>query len=175
MSNSTPDEGAAPGGVTPTDEGAAPGGVTPTDDSADWNRDFDPRSDARERALNILFESDVRGCAPREVVERIQVPLDALTTLLVEGVEQHRARIDELISSHSHAWSIDRMAATDRNVLRVATFELIGRADIPTAVVLNEAVGLAKRYGTDDSGRFVNGMLSAIARTTRESAKSATD
>lgn len=158
------------GAVGPTDDGA----VAPIDDD-DWNRDFDPRSDARERALNVLFEADVRGCAPREVVERIQVPLDALTTLLVEGVEQHRARIDELISSHSHAWSIDRMATTDRNVLRVATYELIGRADIPTAVVLNEAVGLAKRYGTDDSGRFVNGMLSAIARTTREGASPATD
>lgn len=148
---------------------------TPIDDGADWNRDFDPRSDARERALNILFEADVRGCPVREVVERIQVPLDALTTLLVEGVAEHQTRIDELISTHSHAWSIERMATTDRNVLRVGTFELIGRMDVPTAVVLNEAVGLAKRYGTDDSGRFVNGMLSAIARTTREGAKSDTD
>ena len=147
----------------------------PVDDGADWNRDFDPRSDARERALNILFESDVRGCPPEEVVERIQVPLDALTTLLVEGVVRHRTRIDELISTHSHSWTIERMAATDRNVLRVATFELIGRPDIPTPVVLNEAVGLAKRYGTDDSGRFVNGMLSAIARSIREGTQSATD
>jgi N utilization substance protein B len=62
------------------------------------------------------------------------------------------------------------MATTDRNVMRIATFELLGRPEIPTAVVLNEAVGLAKRYGTDDSGKFVNGMLSAIARTVRAGA-----
>ena len=98
---------------------------------------------------------------------RIQVPLDGLTTTLIEGVSANRERIDQLISSHSHSWTIDRMATTDRNVMRIATFELLGRPEIPTAVVLNEAVGLAKRYGTDDSGKFVNGMLSAIARTVR--------
>jgi N utilization substance protein B len=137
-------------------------------DDSDWNRDFDPRSDARERALNILFEADVRTNAPHDVVGRMQVSLDDLTELLVGGVAKHQARIDELISTHSHAWSLERMATTDRNVLRIATFELLERADIPTAVILNEAVELAKRYGTDDSGRFVNGLLSAIARTTRE-------
>jgi N utilization substance protein B len=91
-----------------------------------------------------------------------------LTSILVVGVAEHRTRIDELITAHSHAWSIDRMATTDRNVLRMSTFELLGRSEVPTAVIINEAVELAKRYGTDDSGRFVNGMLSAIARTTRE-------
>lgn len=141
--------------------------LPPSDDS-DWNREFDPRSDARERALNILFEADLRAVAPGEVVERMQVAIDDLTSVLVVGVAEHRARIDELIAAHSHAWSIDRMATTDRNVLRMSTFELLGRSDVPTAVIINEAVELAKRYGTDDSGRFVNGMLSAIARTTRE-------
>jgi len=140
---------------------------TPADD--DWNRDFDPRSDARERALNVLFEADLRGCLPQEVTARILVPFDALTTMLIDGVAAHRERIDGLISSHSHSWAIERMATTDRNVLRIATFELLGRPEVPTAVVLNEAVGLAKRYGTDDSGRFVNGLLSAIARATRGS------
>ena len=141
--------------------------LPPSDDS-DWNREFDPRSDARERALNILFEADLRTVAPGEVVERMQVSIDDLTSILVVGVAEHRARIDELIAAHSHAWSIDRMATTDRNVLRMSTFELLGRSEVPTAVIINEAVELAKRYGTDDSGRFVNGMLSAIARTTRE-------
>ena len=136
-------------------------------DEDDWNRDFDPRSDARERALNVLFESDVRGEQPSEVTSRILVPLDALTTALIDGVAANRGRIDEIIASHSHSWSIERMATTDRNVLRIATFELIGRADTPTAVIIDEAVGLAKRYGTDDSGKFVNGMLSAIARSVR--------
>jgi N utilization substance protein B len=141
--------------------------LPPSDDS-DWNREFDPRSDARERALNILFEADLRTVAPGEVVERMQVAIDDLTSILVVGVAEHRTRIDELITAHSHAWSIDRMATTDRNVLRMSTFELLGRSEVPTAVIINEAVELAKRYGTDDSGRFVNGMLSAIARTTRE-------
>jgi N utilization substance protein B len=141
--------------------------LPPSDDS-DWNREFDPRSDARERALNILFEADLRAITPNEVVERMQVAIDDLTSILVVGVAEHRTRIDELITAHSHAWSIDRMATTDRNVLRMSTFELLGRSEVPTAVIINEAVELAKRYGTDDSGRFVNGMLSAIARTTRE-------
>ncbi|MGA1332358.1 MAG: transcription antitermination factor NusB [Ilumatobacteraceae bacterium] len=136
----------------------------------DWNRDFDPRSDARERALNVLFEADLRSCSTADVTARIQVPLDDLTTVLIDGVSAHREQIDQLISTHSHSWTIDRMATTDRNVMRIATFELLGRPEIPTAVVLNEAVGLAKRYGTDDSGKFVNGMLSAIARTVRAGA-----
>lgn len=137
------------------------------DDDDDWNREFDPRSDARERALNVLFEADVRGCPSAEVVGRIQVPLDDLTTLLIEGVSANRERIDPIIASHSHSWSLDRMAATDRNVLRIATFELMGRGDVPTAVILDEAVALAKRYGTDGSGAFVNGVLAAIARSLR--------
>ena len=136
-------------------------------DDDDWNRDFDPRSDARERALNVLFEADVRGEDVAAVVARIKVPFDDLTTGLIDGVAAHRARIDELIQTHSHAWTLERMAATDRNVLRIATYELIGRPEVPTAVVLSEAVGLAKRYGGDDSGRFVNGVMGAIARATR--------
>ncbi|MEY4400868.1 MAG: transcription antitermination factor NusB [Actinomycetota bacterium] len=139
----------------------------PATDEDDWNRDFDPRSDARERALNVLFEADLRASSPSEVMARIQVPFDDLTTTLIDGVTANRERIDQLISTHSHSWTIDRMATTDRNVLRIATFELIGRLEVPTAVVLDEAVGLAKRYGTDDSGKFVNGLLSAIARTVR--------
>lgn len=138
------------------------------DDQDDWNREFDPRSDARERALNVLFEADIRGCPAAEVVGRIQVPLDDLTMLLVDGVSSARERIDPIISSHSHSWALDRMAATDRNILRIATYELIARNDVPSAVILNEAVSLAKRYGTDDSGGFVNGVLSAIARSVRD-------
>lgn len=115
----------------------------------------------------MLFEAEVRGEAPSLVIDRILVPLDSLTTTLVDGVVAHRTRIDELISSHSHSWTLERMATTDRNVLRIGTFELLARAEIPTAVILDEAVGLAKRYGSDDSGKFVNGVLSAIARSVR--------
>ncbi|NDH45293.1 MAG: transcription antitermination factor NusB [Actinobacteria bacterium] len=98
---------------------------------------------------------------------RIQVPFDELTMLLIEGVATQQTRIDELLASHSHAWTLDRMLATDRNVLRLGAFELIARSDVPTAVILNEAVRLAKRFGSDDSGRFVNGVLAAIARVVR--------
>ena len=144
-------------------------------DDDDWNRDFDPRSDARERALNVLFEADVRGNTPSEVVARIQVPLDDLTMMIVDGVAEQRAKIDSIITTHSHSWTLDRMATTDRNVLRIGTFELLSRHDVPTAVVLSEAVGLAKRYGTDDSGRFVNGVLSAISRTVRGATPAVSD
>jgi N utilization substance protein B len=136
----------------------------------DWDREFDPRSDARERALNVLFEADVRACPPAEVVARIRVPLDDLTTMLVEGVADRAAEIDSILTAHSHAWTIERMATTDRNVLRIGTFELLARLDVPKAVVIDEAVDLAKRYGTDESGRFVNGVLSAVARTVRDGA-----
>ena len=144
-------------------------------DYDDWNRDFDPRSDARERALNVLFEADVRGNTPSEVVARIQVPLDDLTMMIVDGVAEQRAKIDSIITTHSHSWTLDRMATTDRNVLRIGTYELLSRDDVPTAVVLSEAVGLAKRYGTDDSGRFVNGVLSAISRTVRGATPAVSD
>jgi N utilization substance protein B len=137
------------------------------DDGSDWGHDADPRSDARERAFNVLFESDVRRCTPPETIARIQVPFDELTMLLIEGVATQQTRIDELLASHSHAWTLDRMLATDRNVLRLGAFELIARSDVPTAVILNEAVRLAKRFGSDDSGRFVNGVLAAIARVVR--------
>ena len=110
---------------------------------------------------------DTTGPVRSLLVARIKVPFDDLTTGLIDGVAAHRTRIDELIQAHSHAWTLERMAGTDRNVLRIATFELIGRPDVPTAVVLSEAVGLAKRYGGDDSGRFVNGVMGAIARATR--------
>jgi N utilization substance protein B len=137
------------------------------DDGSDWGHDADPRSDARERAFNVLFESDVRGCTPHETITRIQVPFDELTMLLIEGVATQQTRIDELLASHSHSWTLDRMLATDRNVLRLGTFELLVRSEVPTAVILNEAVRLAKRFGSDDSGRFVNGVLAAVARVVR--------
>jgi len=86
---------------------------------------------------------------------------------LVFGVSDNRAALDELISTHSTGWSIERMPDLDRNILRIATFELMQREETPTAVILDEAVELAKRFSTDDSGRFVNGVLAAIAARVR--------
>jgi N utilization substance protein B len=90
-----------------------------------------------------------------------------LTVLLVEGVAEHRARLDEVIAAHSKGWTLERMPVIDRTVLRIAGFELLARPDVPVAVVLDEAIELAKRFSTDDSGRFVNGVLSALAPVLR--------
>jgi N utilization substance protein B len=130
-------------------------------------RGEDRRSEARERALLLLYEADAKGGAPREVVALLPVPPDPLATVLVEGVQDRRDEIDELLTSHARGWTLERMPVIDRTVLRIATFELLARDDVPTAVVIDEAVELAKRFSTDDSGRFVNGMLSAIARKVR--------
>jgi N utilization substance protein B len=123
----------------------------------------DRRSDARERALALLYEAESKAIAPRAVLAAQVIDLDELTTLIVEGVEDHQPELDDLISTHSKGWSLARMPALDRAVLRMALLELRERPDVPTAVILDEAVELAKRFSTDDSGRFVNGMLSAIA------------
>jgi len=127
----------------------------------------DLRSDARERALSLLYERDAKSMSVREVLAALPVPPDPLAVLLVEGVDDHRERIDGLLRGHARGWTVERMPVIDRNVLRMATFELLERRDVPTAVVIDEAVELAKRFSTDGSGRFVNGMLSAIAREVR--------
>ena len=88
---------------------------------------------------------------------------DDLAITLVEGVAAHQQRLDAVIAAHAKGWTIARMPTIDRTVLRIAAFELAERADVPVAVVIDEAVDLAKRFSTDDSGRFVNGVLSAIA------------
>jgi N utilization substance protein B len=127
----------------------------------------DVRSDARERALILLYEAETKGIAPSDVLAaQIAVP-DALTTILVKGVEANQQRLDEAIAAHAKGWTLARMPAIDRIVLRVAAFELLGRRDVPVAVVLDEAVELAKRFSTDDSGRFVNGVLAALVPVLR--------
>ncbi|MEY4173464.1 MAG: transcription antitermination protein NusB [Actinomycetota bacterium] len=130
-------------------------------------RSDDHRTDARERALILLYEADTKGIAPAEVLAAQVSPPDELTTLLVQGVERHLHELDAAIAAHAKGWTIERMPLIDRTVLRVAGFELLGRPDVPVAVVLDEAVELAKRFSTDDSGRFVNGVLSALVPVLR--------
>ena len=130
----------------------------------------DRRSEARERALLLLYEADAKGRTPAEVVADLPVPPDPMAVLLVDGVAERRDEIDALLAAHARGWTLDRMPVIDRSVLRIATFELLARPDVPTAVVIDEAVELAKRFSTDDSGRFVNGMLSAIAPKVRPDA-----
>ena len=87
--------------------------------------------------------------------------------IFVLGVQEHSERLDAAIAEHAKGWTLQRMPSIDRNVLRIAAFELLGRPDVPVAVVLDEAVELAKRFSTDDSGRFVNGVLSAMVPALR--------
>jgi N utilization substance protein B len=122
----------------------------------------DERTDARERALLLLYEAHTKALAPRDVLAAQVIAPDEMTRSLVEGVEDHRERLDMAISGHAKGWSLARMPIIDLTIMRIAGFELLGRPDVPVAVVLDEAVELAKRFSTDDSGRFVNGVLSAL-------------
>lgn len=127
----------------------------------------DIRSSARERAVHFLYEAESRSIAVSEVIKAQILPVDDLVVELANGVELKREETDELISEFSHTWTIQRIPAIDRNILRLAIYELIVRADVPVAVVINEAVELAKRFSTEESGKYVNGMLSAIAKRVR--------
>jgi transcription antitermination protein NusB len=127
----------------------------------------DQRTDARERAMLLLYESASKNVTPSETIAAQVVRPDELTAELVQGVEQHRDRIDAAIAANAKGWTLARMPLIDLTVMRIAGFELLGRPDVPLAVVLNEAVELAKRFSTDDSGRFVNGVLAAVAKDLR--------
>ena len=127
----------------------------------------DERSDARERALYLLYEAHSKGIAPADTIDIQVLEPDELTQELVRGVDANLPQLDQLISAKAKGWTLTRMPVLDLSVMRLAVFELVERPHVPTAVVLNEAVELAKRYSTDDSGRFVNGVLAAIAADVR--------
>lgn len=127
----------------------------------------DERSDARERALYLLYEAHSKGIDPVDTIDLQVIEPDELTQELVRGVGEHLARLDELIDGRAEGWTLARMPVLDLNVMRLGTYELLERPHVPTAVVLNEAVELVKRFSTDDSGRFVNGVLAAIAGDVR--------
>jgi N utilization substance protein B len=124
------------------------------------------RSKARKRAVDVLYEADVRSGDPlavlRERLADATPPVPEHTVRLVEGVAEHAARIDTLIDAHATGWSIDRLPDVDRAILRMAVFELLWADDVPDAVVIDEAVELAKALSTDDSPAYVNGVLGAI-------------
>jgi N utilization substance protein B len=127
----------------------------------------DERSDARERALNLMYEAHSKGLSITEVIDAQVIVPDDLTLLLARGSESSMARADDLIAAKARGWTLARMPVLDLAIMRMATFELLERPDVPTPVVLDEAVELAKRFSTDDSGRFVNGVLAAIAAEVR--------
>ena len=125
------------------------------------------RSKARKRALDILFEAELRGAPVLDLLaERITLgspPVAPYAANLVRGVTVHAARIDELLSQYAQGWTLDRMPAVDRNVLRIGVYELLWAQDVPDAVAINEAVLLAQDLSTEASPAFVNGLLARIA------------
>jgi N utilization substance protein B len=126
------------------------------------------RSKARKRAVDLLYEADLRGTDPlATLAERVALadpPVNPYTAELVEGVTAHRERIDELLGSYAEGWTVERMPDVDRAVLRVGVFELLWRPEVPDAVAIDEAVELAKTLSTDESPRFVNGVLARVLR-----------
>lgn len=129
------------------------------------------RGKARKRAVDVLYEADMRGQAPLDVLatavdrraEAGEPELNAYVEQLVAGVVAHQGRIDELLATYAQGWTLDRMPAVDRAVLRVGAFELLYQDDIPDAVAIAEAVALAQSLSTDDSATFVNGLLGRLS------------
>lgn len=133
------------------------------------------RHQARKRAVDLLFEAEARSITPAEAAESRNAlaendtdisPLNAYTVTVARGVTEHFAHVDDLIASHLHGWTLDRLPAVDRAILRVAVWELLHADDVPEAVAVDEAVELAKQLSTDDSPGFVNGVLGQVMLVT---------
>jgi transcription antitermination protein NusB len=124
------------------------------------------RSKARKRALDVLYEADLRGEPVLELLDQrvadASPPVAPYATELVRGVQLHRGRIDELLAAYASDWTLDRMPAVDRNVLRIGAYELLWAADVPDGVAISEAVQLARSLSTDASPAFVNGLLARL-------------
>jgi N utilization substance protein B len=133
------------------------------------------RHQARKRAVDLLFEAEARGLTPAEVADSRNVLaaeqadmalLNPYTLTVAQGVTEHKAHIDDLISSYLQGWTLDRIPAVDRAILRVAVWELLHADDVPEPVAVDQAVELAKKLSTDDSPGFVNGVLGQIMLVT---------
>ena len=124
------------------------------------------RSKARKRAVDVLYESELRGVDPvttlSERVAAADPPINDYTIELVEGVVANRPRIDQILTDFAEGWSLERMPDVDRAVLRLGVYELLWRDDVPDPVVIDEAVRLAKELSTDESPGYVNGLLAKL-------------
>lgn len=122
------------------------------------------RRTAREKALQALFQMDISKIDAKEALENVLNGKEGNEFLedLVEGTSQHIEVIDDIISQHLERWTIDRLAKVDLNILRIGTYELIYKDDVPDNVVINEAIEIGKKYGDEKSGKFVNGVLNKI-------------
>ncbi|HWB70857.1 MAG TPA: transcription antitermination factor NusB [Egibacteraceae bacterium] len=131
------------------------------------------RHQSRKRALDILYEADLKGRPiPGVLAAHLDgpEPVPEFAVALVRGVHRHRAELDGLIEAQSRDWKLSRMPVVDRNILRIGLYEILHDPDVPTAVAIDEAVELAKELSTPDSGRFVNGLLAAVAASRAEAA-----
>ena len=126
------------------------------------------RGKARKRALDILFASEMRSESPVVALDRAiaegEGPSNDYTAVIVRGVAEHQARIDGLLSTYAQGWSLERMPAVDRNVLRVGVWEVLYAEEVPDAVAVSEAMNLVRDLSTDESPSFVNGVLGGIVR-----------
>lgn len=126
------------------------------------------RSRARKRALDVLFAAEMRSESATEALERAIAendgPLNEYTSTLVLGVVEHQHRIDELLEQYAEGWTLARMPAVDRNVLRLGVFELLYADDVPDAVAMSEAIALVSDLSTEESPQFVNGILGSLLR-----------
>lgn len=125
------------------------------------------RRRGRERALGLLYEAETKGQTAEEILAALPLPPERYASELFLGVMANADRIDALVGERARSWSLNRMPVIDRQLLRLATYELLLQSDIPCAVVIDEAIELAKEYSTEDSGRFVNGILAALGRELR--------
>lgn len=125
------------------------------------------RRETRRLALNVLYQADITGAEPEAVLgswDEAERAVPGFAVELVEGVALHQPEIDLLLEEHAEGWTVARMAALDRAILRMAVFELLHRPDVPTSVAISEAVEAASELSSEDAKRFVNGMLGRIAR-----------
>ena len=126
------------------------------------------RTKARKRAVDILFEADLRGTDPVSTAADRHAdpdhPVQPYALTLIEGVATHRDRIDELLTTYAEGWTLARMPGVDRAIIRTALYELLWVDDVPDAVVIDEAVELAKSLSTDDSPKFINGLLGRLVK-----------
>jgi N utilization substance protein B len=129
------------------------------------------RSKARKQSLDILYEADIRGTLPLDILASRDVteegpdarPIRDYTREIVTGVSEHRRKIDELIATYAQGWDMDRLPAVDRNIMRLALFEILWAPDLDVAIAIDEALSLAKELSTDESAGYIHGVLGRIA------------
>ncbi len=125
------------------------------------------RRSARRQAVFVLYQQDLLGLSTEDALRRGETEADDYTAELVRGVSDHRAEIDDALGGHVEGWSLGRLGVLERAILRLAAYELLWEPDLPSAVVIDEAVESAKRFCSDEAGSLVNGVLGSLAGSVR--------